>query len=423
MTRARNRFLQFNTVPYPLWRRRLPALLAPLAQAVFSRTLAADADRNPPASAQAVARYMGRWGLLNGRDERDTAAALLTKPATVETVIPERTPVVAPAAPVRLPAQWEPMETILLAWPVVYPALWEQHAQMTEAIAPVAPVTICVPTSQWAQAVAVYLQTRGRMALERARFLHLPTDDIWVRDFGPLVGLDASGEQVCVKATYDPLPNFPQTRDNAMARHWAAHEELPVKPLDLHIEGGNIWSDGAGTILTAEHVYEANPGLTADMLRDKLHEAFGTRKLIVTPSLWREETGHVDLLVKMADAQTLLVSAPTVAFNGGRLRAAADVLRRETNAAGQPYRVLELPTPPLYVNWLVWPVWRSYTNALTVNGRVLVPVFGVETDAEALRVYAEAMPQHEIIPIDCAAGANGGGAVHCLTKEIPARGR
>ena len=91
-----------------------------------------------------------------------------------------------------------------------------------------------------------------------------------------------------------------------------------------------------------------------------------------------------------------------------------------TNAAGQPYRVFELPNPPRYRNWGFFAVWRSYTNALTVNGRVLVPVFGIPTDSEALAVYHEAMPDFDIIPIDCSASANGGGAVHCLTKEVAA---
>jgi agmatine deiminase len=44
----------------------------------------------------------------------------------------------------------------------------------------------------------------------------------------------------------------------------------------------------------------------------------------------------------------------------------------------------------------------------------------VSTDGEALDVYRRAMPDHEIVPIDCAPTANGGGAVHCLTKEVPA---
>jgi agmatine/peptidylarginine deiminase len=33
------------------------------------------------------------------------------------------------------------------------------------------------------------------------------------------------------------------------------------------------------------------------------------------------------------------------------------------------------------------------------------------------------MPDHEVIAIDSRAAANGGGGVHCLTKEIPAAAR
>jgi len=40
----------------------------------------------------------------------------------------------------------------------------------------------------------------------------------------------------------------------------------------------------------------------------------------------------------------------------------------------------------------------------------------------ALRVYRDAMPEHDVCAIDCAAAGNGGGAVHCLTKEVPAGG-
>ena len=143
-------------------------------------------------------------------------------------------------------------------------------------------------------------------------------------------------------------------------------------------------------------------------------------KLITVPPLWREETQHIDLLIKLADAQTVLVGAPTPLFNASRLRRAADILRRATNAEGQPYRVIELPMPQPYLNWGMYPIWRSYTNALTVNDRVLVPTFGLPSDASALAIYRAAMPDHTVIPIDCRAAANGGGAVHCLTKEVPA---
>src|SRR5690606_28186092 len=131
------------------------------------------------------------------------------------------------------------------------------------------------------------------------------------------------------------------------------------------------------------------------------------------------ETGHVDLLVKLADAQTVLVTEPGDSVNNERLRQTGELFRKTTNARGQHYNVLELPGLPQYFNWGLFSIWRSYTNALTVNGRVLVPVYGEKTDETALRVYEQAMPQHEIIPIDCRVGINGGGSVHCMTKEVP----
>ena len=86
------------------------------------------------------------------------------------------------------------------------------------------------------------------------RLVDLPTDDIWVRDYGPFVGLDAAGQPTVASAIYDPLPAYPQTRDHAAPDHWAAHHHLPVRPLDLHTEGGNLWSDGTGTLLMSEDI-------------------------------------------------------------------------------------------------------------------------------------------------------------------------
>ncbi len=414
--------LQFNTIPYPLWRRKLPFGLSRLIQPLAGRYLAAEADLNPPTTPAAMTSYMMRWGLLPNVEPRTAVNALSHDLPTLETTQPEYSKSAAPFddnAKVCLSAQWEPMETVLLTWPSVYPPLWEQHAQMIEAIAPVSTVSILVTNPMWAKAAYLFLNQRGKADLRRVRFLHLPTDDIWVRDYGPVIAQNEKGEQVCVKLVFDPLPSYPQQQDNAMPLRWAAHEEIPVRHLDLHLEGGNIWSDGRGTLIMASQIFHSNPGLTQTKLLDQLHSVFDFSKLIITPRLEREETGHVDLLVKLAGAETVLVSRAS-SPNRASLHQTAEIFRRSTNASGQPYRVFELPNPPLYLNWGVYPVWRTYTNSLTINGRVLVPVFGIPSDAEALAIYRQAMPDFEIIPIDCAPGANGGGAVHCLTKEIAA---
>jgi agmatine deiminase len=410
--------LRFQFIPYPLWRRR--GRFAPLVRAAAAPFTAAAFDGEPPFSPTALADYMARWRLLPpGHSAADAARAFAAIEPGVSAVPP--TPADAPthSGPVRLPAQWEPLESVIVAFPVLYPPLWAAHLQMIEAISAVARADVLLPAASWGRAVRWLLQTRGFAHMPNVRLLVLPTDDVWVRDYGPFVGYDDTGARVAVTATYDPLPAYPQARDDAMAARYAAAHAMPTAVLDLHTEGGNLWSDGAETLLVSDDLFARNPHLVPDRVVERLHAAFRFEKLIVTPRLWREETGHIDLLVKLASADAVLISTPPLFNNSARLRQAAAVFARETNAAGARYRIFRLPTPPAYLNWGVFPVWRSYTNALTVNGRVLVPQFGVPADTDALAVYRAALPDMTVIPIDCRATAPGGGAVHCLTKEIP----
>jgi agmatine/peptidylarginine deiminase len=301
---------------------------------------------------------------------------------------------------------------------VIYPPLWTLYAALCEAIAPVAEVVITVPRPTWASGIRLYLQQHGFAHLDRLRFLYLPTDDIWVRDYGPFVGLKG-GERVAVTGIYHPLPQYPQQADQAMALRWAAHQDMAARAMPLYAEGGNLLSDGAGTLIMSDRFERRDTPVSEEELHQILHRAFDFDKLIITPHLDEEDTGHVDLLLKLADAQTVFVTEPGESINLEKFVQTLGLFQHETNARGIPYRVHQLPFLPPYYNWGIYPIWRTYTNALTVNGRVLVPVYGEKSDAQALAVYAAALPHYEIIPIDCKVVINGGGAVHCLTKEIP----
>lgn len=411
--------LQFRYIPYPLWRKAVFPLLRPAVDLICRRYYPVDLDRVPPTMLESVAHYLRQWRLLPDAQTRDLE--------TVQPQFSERTAAFASAqdgAPIRLPAPWEAMESVLLNFPVIYPPLWPLYAQMIEAITPVAAVEITVPAPLWAHGIALYLRQRGKASLERVRFLDLAADDIWIRDYGPFVGYISDdhvpdGQRAVVAARYATHPSYPQARDDAMPGKYAALRGLPLREMPLHTEGGNFLTDGAGTLVMTTKVLRANPQLTRDSLEALLREYFDFEKLILTPYLNFESTGHVDLLVKLIDAQTLLISQPQTLTARGRLAQTIDLFSRETNARGQRYKIETLPTPSLYVNWFFYPIRRSYTNALTVNGRILVPIYGLPQDEVALDVYRRVAPEFSIVPIDCTIGVNGGGAVHCMTKEVP----
>ncbi|MCA9882574.1 MAG: agmatine deiminase family protein [Anaerolineae bacterium] len=410
-------FLHFEYIIYPLWRRAVPNWLKPISEQVFGRAFPVYVDRHPPQEPSEMARYLGDEGIFDGSlNDIITLMESAPRPPVVDL---STQPSVHDGSRIHIPAQWEHTERVLMSWGVIYPPLWPMHAQMAEAISQVADVEILVTSELWGRAVWAYLQQRGVATMANVHPLVLPTNDIWIRDYGPIMGVGANGQKVALNPIYAVLPQYPQALDDGMVNAWSAYHGYPVQPLNLHTEGGNLWSDGRGTLIMSSQIFYSNRFYNRRTLEDYLHSIIDYDKLIITPRLTLEETGHVDLLVKLVSADTVFVSANSSASTYQALTKTRRLFERETNAQGQPYRVIELPTPPLYLNWVTYSIRRAYTNALTVNGRVLVPVFGIPEDDIALRTYETHLPDYDIIPIDSAVGINGGGAVHCMTKEVP----
>ena len=414
---------RFGTIIYPLWRKQYPKWVRPFTDYFWqNQRMPVAIDEHPPQQPKRLAQYLADYEILPTIDDvHALEQAIITSRARIITPDLHQTPAVYEGNPVRIPAQWETMEKVLISWAILYPKIWEMHAQMVEAISAVATVEILVPSELWAKAVWVYLQERGKAALSKVQFIIIPTNDIWIRDYGPIMAWGDGGQRVALDSIYDVLPAYPQADDDGMTARWAAHYELPVFKMNLHTEGGNLWTDGEGTLIMSEQILYSNRYYTRETLLEYLHSFLDFEVLHILPRLTLEETGHIDLLVKLASADTVLVSSADKSISTWKaLRKAKRYFERSTNARGQSYRILELPTPPLYLNWGTYTIRRAYTNSLTINKRVLVPTYGLETDDIALGIYAEAMPSYEIIPIDCEVAINGGGAVHCMTKEIPA---
>jgi agmatine deiminase len=413
--------IQLGYAAKPWWKfehlQRFNRILMPICRHFYP----VGSDVIPPADIDALATWMERWGLSPSRLPRAVAQRQLEALASspVETIKADGMPDRAPSEILRLPAEWEPSEAVVITWPVLYPGFWDFYRDLVTAIAPVARVDVLIPHAIYAPAVLAYLGEDWHDD-RRLRLLVTVCDDIWIRDYGPLTCIGKAAQRVMVDAIFDP-PEMLFANDDSFPVRYAAHQGCSSRHLALHLEGGNLWSDGQGTLITTEGLYTRNFPMPPDDVRRRLLEGLGAETLIVVPPLRMEGTGHIDVFVKLATPDTVLVTEPRSLVNGRRMAAVAEVLRASRNAAGCSYRLVALPSLPAYCNWGVSRIWPSYTNALTVNHRVLVPVCGFpERDAAALAVYRQVMPDHEIIGIDARTAANAGGTVHCLTMQIPA---
>lgn len=413
------KFFRFESIIYPQWRRQVPPIIKPFVDTVYNHFYPVYADKRSPQDPHEMARFLADWDIIADADLSSLANAIHAVEVQIDHADMAAQARLHDGSPIHMPAQWEHSERVLISWGRMYPNMWQMHAQMAEAISQVATVEILAPTELWARAIAVYLEARGYADMDNVQMLVLRTDDIWIRDYGPFMGIADDGSRVAVNPTYAVLPQYPQADDNGMGTRWAAHHDIAVQPFELHTEGGNLWSDGEGTFIMSSQIFYSNRYHTRDTMLDYLHSVFQFEKSIITPRLTLEETGHVDLLVKLGAADTVFVSKASSFSTEETLRKVKRLFQRETNAKGQAYNVVELPTPSLYVNWFNYTIRRAYTNALTVNNNILVPVFGIPQDEQALRIYQETLPDYTIVPIDSTVGINGGGAVHCMTKEVP----
>jgi hypothetical protein len=67
-------------------------------------------------------------------------------------------------------------------------------------------------------------------------------------------------------------------------------------------------------------------------------------------------------------------------------------------------------------------LWRSFTNVLYFNGVLMMPTYaGVDPELQrtAAETYRRLLPNWEIEGIDCTKLIHLGGAVHCVTLNLP----
>src|SRR6476620_11328052 len=115
--------IQLGYAAKPWWKfehlQRFSGILMPICRRFYP----VGADVVPPSDINALAQWMERWGLLPSRLPRAAAQRQLEALASspVETIKAEGMPDTASREILRMPAEWEPSEAVVITWPVLYP--------------------------------------------------------------------------------------------------------------------------------------------------------------------------------------------------------------------------------------------------------------------------------------------------------------
>jgi agmatine deiminase len=323
-----------------------------------------------------------------------------------------------------MPAEWARHERTLMAWPTRRD-LWrdqleaarEEYAATANAIAAFEPVTMVCASAEEATQASAALSTA-------AEVVELPIDDSWLRDCGPIFVVDGDGRRAGVHFEFNSWGGkfTPWDRDAAVGGLLVEHVGDDCYKAPFVLEGGAIAVDGEGTLLTTEECLlnpNRNPGMSRAEIEAGLHDHLGADTIV-----WlgqglvedRDTDGHVDMIAAFTRPGEVLLQTPEpgapsherMADNRSRLTAAGlDVVDFPILAA------VEVAGEAVAV---------SHLNLYLCNGAAIVPLAGVDTDAEALERIAAAYPDREVVGVPGRVIAFGGGGPHCITQQVPAAG-
>jgi agmatine/peptidylarginine deiminase len=290
------------------------------------------------------------------------------------------------------------------------------------------PMVVVVASDELQQHVTGLLEA-AHVDLARVRFVHLPYDDTWLRDSGPVTLKASDGTFQLTDFRFTGWGGkFGARQDDALVAGLADAGVFGLakrKRIDWALEGGAIESDGAGTVLTTwrclmqRHPEQSREDMSA-ILRDSLH---ASRILWLDHGyLEGDDTdAHIDTLARFAPDDGIVFQACADASDRHHheLHEMASELATLRTKDGRPYQLHPLPWPrPVLDHGR--RLAASYANYLVINGAVLVPAYDDPADAEAARLIGEAHPGREVVPIPCRPLIWQNGSLHCITMQLPA---
>ena len=334
----------------------------------------------------------------------------------------------------RMPAEWARHEATWLTWPRPegisfpdafdnVPAIW---ANLAKLLAGGEHVHINVFSPEHEVDIRAALKKADAPVDSRIHLHPFPAYEPWCRDHGPIF-VRNDKEMAIVDWRYNAWGGKypPCDLDDDVPQHVAKLFNMRLFSPPMILEGGSIEVNGAGTLLTTEACLlnkNRNPELTQKQIETYLRDYLGVEQILwLGEGIVGDDTdGHIDDLTRFVDETTLVTiveddpadeNHALLAENSKRLAA-----MRQPN--GQPWRVVNLPTPG-YLEQDGQRLPASYANFYIANEVVVMPAFDHPNDAKARDILQGLFPTRRVIAQPALDLIWGLGAFHCITQQQP----
>ena len=342
----------------------------------------------------------------------------------------------------RMPDESEPHEGTWLQWPHQYQhginyrndldATWVAMTSVLQATEKVH--IIAYDATEQTRITA--LLNAASVPLTNINFTIHHTDDVWVRDNGPIYVRDAQGNLVIEDWGFNGWGGkFQSANCNAIPSLVGTDTGKTVVNLNSIMvnEGGSVELDGHGVLMaTKSAIISQSPANSVRNLgmSQAQAEANFTKYLGATKFIWLDggfsaadvTDMHIDGIAKFVSGNKMVTMSNTDLSSWGLSSHDIATLNAASSASSQVYTKVILPLTQNNVTTQTGTTLGykgSYINFYVANGKVLVPNYNDPNDSVANNIIAGLYPGRTVVGIDVRNLYANGGMVHCVTQQQP----
>ena len=338
-------------------------------------------------------------------------------------------------AGVRSPAEFEPQQVYLLNWRANYTSLeWRKlFLEIIKGAWGVVPVLLLYQDAKHKAYIEGQLTANGFAAKEVADKKYIvwwlnDSNAIWARDFGPMSIVGTAGASKGVLSFVDFRYYHTRVLDDEVPTDLAKEWGINVFRPDMDFEGGNFMNTSDGLCAATRGVLWYNLQFSQSAVAKIFSDYLGCKTSFFPAPMTGGVIAHIDMFSKYSSDTKVLVGEYTAKqhpANAKVLDANAALFAKMKNGSGKAVQVIRIPMPDVGSAYVIYKIWRTYTNSLSVTadgktGVVLIPTYDDETSNEkaAMAAYAKAYPGWKLVKVDSKIVIPGQGAIHCITMQI-----
>lgn len=284
----------------------------------------------------------------------------------------------------------------------------------------------------------INLLNANDVSLANIDFKIYKTDDVWVRDNGPIYTRDQTDALVIQDWGFngwgeknDEISGYPIEFDHCDKIPSLIGSDQNLEVIDLNKtminEGGSVEIDGHGSLMACKSSIlnkNRNKGMSQQEAEAIFKEYLGVSNFIWLdgqPGLELTDQ-HIDGFARFGNSKTIVTmdQADLLAFDV--MQSDIDKLYAASNINGESYAYVKVPLTQNNVKTTDsrdLGYQGSYVNYYIANTKVLVPNYNDPNDVIANDIIQALYPNREVVGIDVRNLYENGGMVHCVTQQQP----